>query len=249
VSKTSWGKAVLSLFVVLSSQPLTAQDPWVVGTDPTYAPFVSLSPAGEIVGVDIELMKAIAANQKAEVVVRNVPWDDLVPYLAAHKIDAVVSGLTVLDWRKTSMDFSTPYYAETQVVVVGPSLDAVKEFSDLQGATVGVLEGSRTAKALAEESQGLGLSVKTFTETQTMYEALKGGVLSAFFLDRHLAEQWKLNPKSRDVIRIAFSTDFVEDYAIAVAKGNQELLETVNRGLAGVRASGEWAAIISPLDP
>ena len=82
----------------------------VVGTDAAYAPFESQNEKGEIVGFDIDVVKAVAQKAGLEVKFVNTPWEGIFNALQQGDRDLLVSAVTITDERKQTMDFSAPYF-------------------------------------------------------------------------------------------------------------------------------------------
>ena len=84
----------------------------VVGTDPTFPPMESLDANGKIVGIDIEIMNEIGKAERMTIEYQNIPWDAIFSRVQQGSVDAIISSITILDWRKMSMDFSLPYISK-----------------------------------------------------------------------------------------------------------------------------------------
>ena len=103
---------------------------YVVGTDAAYAPFESQNEKGEIVGFDIEVVRAIAAKTGIEVKFVNTPWEGIFNALGQGDRDMVVSAVTITAERKGTMDFSDPYFDAQQLIAVKDN-SKVAKFADL----------------------------------------------------------------------------------------------------------------------
>ena len=114
---------------------------YVVGTDAAYAPFESQYEKGEIVGFDIDMLKAVAAKAGIEVKFVNTPWEGIFNALAQGDRDIVVSAVTITDERKGTMDFSQPYFDAQQLIAVKEG-SKVAKFDDLKKPKAGVQTGN-----------------------------------------------------------------------------------------------------------
>jgi polar amino acid transport system substrate-binding protein len=110
--------SVILLGLFLFPCAISAQMKIKVGVDPTYPPMESLDEAGNMVGFDIDLIKAVAKAGDFAVSLVNVGWEEIFAELQTCQIDAIVSCVTVLATRKETMDFSIPYYDSPQVIAV-----------------------------------------------------------------------------------------------------------------------------------
>jgi len=90
----------------------------VMGTSAGFPPFEYLNDKNEVIGVDVDIMAAVAKKLDKQLVVENMDFDGLIPALNGGKIDAIAAGMTVTDERKVNVDFSNTYFDASQVVVV-----------------------------------------------------------------------------------------------------------------------------------
>ena len=114
---------------------------YVVGTDAAYAPFESQNEKGEIVGFDIDIVRAVAAKAGIEVKFVNTPWEGIFNALGQGDRDILVSSITITDDRKKTMDFSSPYFDAVQLIAVKAD-SKVAKFADLKALKVGVQTGT-----------------------------------------------------------------------------------------------------------
>ena len=101
-----------------SSSAPKADKVYRVAANAEFAPFESLDSAGNVEGFDVDLMNAMAKAGEFKVEFKHQPWDSLFPALKNGDTDIVISGVTITDERKQSMDFTDPYFEITQVVLV-----------------------------------------------------------------------------------------------------------------------------------
>lgn len=205
-----------------------------VATDATWYPFEFIDEqTREIVGFDIDLMKAIAEKENLDVEFLNVSWDPLLAGVAQCQYDASISAMTITEERAESMAFSDPYFAAGQQIVVRQDDSSINGIDDLQGKTVGAQLGTTGAIEL-ETMQGVTL--RTYDEVGLAFQALLNGQIDAVVADDALATGYiGQNP---DRIKAAGEPFTAENYGIAVCKTNTELLAKLNRGLAAVKAEG-----------
>ena len=88
-----------------------------LGTNAAFPPFEYVE-GKDIVGFDITMGGYIAENCKAKLEVVNMEFDALIPALASGSIDFIAAGMSVTEERKKNVDFSVPYYASEQVIIV-----------------------------------------------------------------------------------------------------------------------------------
>ena len=209
----------------------------VVGTEPQFPPFEMKDENGVTVGFDIDLFRAIAEDQNLEPDFRDLTFDTLIPSLQSGRIDVAVSGMSITPERQQTVDFTDPYVNAGLVVAVRPD-SGINGVDDLAGKAVGVnigTTGATEAEALAADGR-VG-SVQTFQDTGLSMEALVAGKVDAVINDKPVSETYARNRP--DKVKILPEVLKADDYGMAVRKGNTELLEKLNAGLASVKASGK----------
>src|SRR5690625_4993064 len=107
----------------------------VVGTDATYAPMEYMDEGGEIVGIDIDIVDAIAEELGIEVEYKNIGWEPLFPAVDNDEVDFAVSSITITDEREESYDFTDPYYIANQLILVPEGSD-ISSFAELEDKKV-----------------------------------------------------------------------------------------------------------------
>jgi ABC-type amino acid transport substrate-binding protein len=219
----------------------------VVGTDPTFPPMESLDANGKIVGIDIEIMNEIGKVERMTIEYQNIPWDAIFSRVQQGSVDAIISSITILDWRKMSMDFSLPYISMPQVIVVKKGTTGIETMNDLYSKRVGVLKGSKTIKQMLEQASDAKWTIAEYSSTDEFYYGLVGDRVDAILIDRVVAQAWKENPEDSKMIRVVGTTEYVEDWAVAVKKGNQSLLKKINAGIEQIRKSGLLDSMIRPV--
>ena len=214
-----------------------------IGTNPEFAPFESLDEQQKINGFDVDIINAIAQEQGINVEFRSQPWDSLFPALANGDTDAVISGVTITDDRKQTMDFTEPYYQITQVVLA-PANKTIKNLDDLKKLSkIGVVTG-QTGDFAAQKLFGATSEkiARYKTVPLLVKEVANGGVDAAISDSAVIANYVKNNPdKSFQIVPLP---DFeIENYGIAVRKGDEKNLALLNDGLKKIRANGKYAEI------
>lgn len=205
-----------------------------VATDATWPPFEMVDEATkEIVGFDIDLMKAVAEAGGFEVEFVNVGWDPLLAGVAQCQYDAAISAMTITEERAQTMGFSNPYFAAGQIVAVRTDDTAIASKDDLGGKIVGAQIGTTGAFEVEKIS---GATLKTYDTVDMAYQDLMNGQIDAVIADNPLAIGYV--GQNADKLKTIGEVFTDENYGIAVCKTNTELLAMVNKGLADVQASG-----------
>jgi len=215
---------------------------YVVGTDAAYAPFESQNGKGEIVGFDIDVVKAVAQKAGFEVKFLNTPWEGIFNSVAQGDRDLLVSSITITPERQQTLDFSAPYFDAQQLIAVKTDSKIVK-FTDLAKLKVGVQNGT-TGDEVVTKLQGKdSANVKRFESTPLALKEMEGGGVDAVVADNGVVVHYVNNNPASKFKTIADTSFASEQYGIAVKKGNAELLDKINQGLAGIKDDGTYAKI------
>ena len=225
-----------------ASAPAPAAKVYVVGTDAAYAPFESQNEKGEIVGFDIDVVKAVAQKAGIEVKFVNTPWEGIFKTLDQGDRDLLVSAVTITDERKQSMDFSTPYFDAQQLIAVKGN-SKVAKFDDLKKLKVGVQTGTTGDEVVTKLQGKSSTNVKRFESTPLALKELEAGGVDAVVADNGVVINYVANNPSASFKSISDKAFQAEHYGIAVKKGNTELLEKVNKALADIKTDGTYNAI------
>ena len=218
------------------------QKGYVFGSDATWPPLEFVDENGEIVGFEIDLIKAISEKSGIPMTVRNVAWDGIFAGLANGAYDAVASGVTVLEERKEIMDFTTPILEVTQAIIINNTSAPIANETGLSGKRIGVQIGT-TGHFAAEKFHNV--TIRAYDEIGLAVEDLLNRNLDAVVADSIIAADFVLsneNYADRLIVSGEVAGD-VEEIAMAVRKGNTELLNLLNRYIGELKADGTIAAL------
>ncbi len=205
----------------------------VIATSPDFPPFESLE-GGEVVGIEIEILDAIAASMGVELDIQQMDFDSVIPGVQAGKFDVGVSGITVTEKRKKNVDFSDPYFLASQAIVVTPD-SPITGKADLEGKKISVQTGT-TAE---EYCMANGYEVLAFTANNDAAAALTSGKVDAWVVDNEVAVALAAQ-QGLVVLDEAMTT---EPYAFAFAKGSDTLVAKFNEELSKMLSDGTIAGI------
>jgi polar amino acid transport system substrate-binding protein len=226
----------------VASAPAPAAKAYVVGTDPTYAPFEFQNEKGEIVGFDIEVMSAAAKAAGIEVKFVSTPWEGAFNALAQGDRDVLISAVTITDERKQTLDFSDSYFEAHQLIAV-PEKSKVSKLADLKRSKVGV-QTSTTGEEVVVKLQGKNsANIKRFESTPLALAELAAGGIDAVVADNGVVVSYLTNNPDAKFKSVNDTSFAPELYGIAVKKGNTELLGKINTGLAAIKADGSYQKI------
>lgn len=192
----------------------------------------------EIVGIDAEIAKLIADKLGMELVIEDMEFDSVLLAVPSGKADIGMAGLTVDETRLVSMDFSTPYATGKQVIIV-PEGSEIASPDDLKGKKIGV-QLSTTGDIYCSDEFGEE-AMDRYSKGADAVVALIQGKVDAVVIDNEPAKVFVAENEGLKILETEYA---VEDYAIAIAKGNTSLLKQINAALAELTASGDIQTII-----
>lgn len=197
-----------------------------------------------IVGIDAEIAAAIAEKLGMELKIEDMKFDSIIPSIVSGGADVGLAGMTVTEDRLVDVDFSSSYATGVQVVIVKEGSD-IKTLDDLTGKKIGV-QLATTGDIYASdtpENNGFGEeNVVKYNKGADAVMALKGGDVDAVIIDNEPAKAFVAANEGLTILSTEYA---VEEYAIAVKKGNKELLDKVNKALAELTESGKIDEIIA----
>lgn len=228
---------VLSIFMLFScSKKETAEKVYVFATDATWPPLEYIDESGNLTGFEVELVPMIGEKVGVKMVAKNIPWDTIFAGLANGQYDGVASGVSVTEDRKKTMDFSTPILEAGQVIIVKKD-STVKGIDDIKGLKVGVQIGTTGDLVL----DNYDVVRKQYDDIGLALQDMLNNNLDACVCDSLIASDFVLaNPNYSDKLKVSGSSFTQEDIAIAVKKGNKELLDLINKGLSELKADGSY---------
>ena len=211
-------------------------------TEATFPPY-EFRQGTEIVGIDVEICKAIAKELGKELKIEDVEFDSVLPSLIAGKAELAAAGITVTEDRKMQVDFSVPYVRTGIVFIFSKDkpFDEAKP-EEAKGKRVGVQNGTTSADYVREK---LGQEPEMFDSPASAFAALKAGKVDVVIADIDPAKAVVKGQDGYDISDLLT----VEEYAVAIKKGQPELLATMNKVIEGLQDSGkldeikdEWTA-------
>lgn len=208
----------------------------VMGTNAEFPPYEYYE-GQEIAGIDAEMAAAVAEKLGMELQIEDMAFDSLITALSSGKVDMVAAGMTVTEDREAFVNFSDTYATGVQVIIVAEDSDIAGE-ADLSGKKIGVQLGT-TGDIYASEIEGA--TIEQYNKGMEAVQALSQGKIDAVIIDNEPAKVFVSEVEGLKILEEAFVT---EDYAIAIAKDNDALLEQVNTALAELKEDGTLQAIV-----
>ena len=199
-------------------------------TEATFPPYEFLR-GQEIVGIDAEICKAVAEKLGKKFSAETVDFDSVIPAVISGKADLAAAGITVTEDRKKNVDFSVPY-VKTGIVVIYKKSNPFKNIEQLKGKKIGVQGGTTSETFVLEQLKQEPERSKSPAEAVA---ALKSGRVEFVIADIDPAKNCVKG--EADLALSDFITS--EEYAVAIRKGQPELLKAIDETIAELKASGQ----------
>lgn len=212
-------------------------DTLVMATNAEFPPYEYYE-GDEVVGIDAEIAQAIAEELGMTLKIEDMAFDSIIPAVTSGKADFGAAGMTVTEDRKKNVDFTDTYATATQVIIVKEDSDIAGP-DDLVGKKIGVQLGT-TGDIYAGDIEDA--EVEQYNKGFEAVQALTQGKIDAVVIDGEPAKEFVAQAEGLKILDEAFTE---EEYAIAVAKGNDDLREKINDALAKLKESGKIDEIVA----
>ena len=244
-SETTETKASETTAAETTAEVTENGDKWIIATDTVFRPFEYTDDAGNFVGIDVDILAAVAEDQGFDYELQSLGWDASIAACQAGQADGMIAGASITEERKASgWIFSEGYYDADQCMAVEAS-STIAGFADLAGQSVAVKTGTMSASYAESLAGEYDFTVTYFEDSPTMYQAVVGGQVAAVFDDRPImAANIKDGGLSMKLVDGTGNEPAQYGFAIFNAD-NQELVDMFNAGLANIKANGTYDEIIA----
>ena len=227
-----------------AAESTAADKTWVIATDTVFKPFEYTDASGNFVGIDVDIVAAIAEDQGFKYELKSLGWDAAIAACQSGQADGMIAGASITEKRKASgWTFSDGYYDSNQTLTV-PADSDITGFADLSGKMVAVKTGTQGATYAESLKDEYGFDLTYFEDSPTMYQAVLGGQCVGCFEDTPIM---KASIKDGD-LALKVLDDTASDpapYGFAIfSEDSQELLDMFNKGLADIKANGKYDEIL-----
>lgn len=218
---------------------------WVIAMDTVFRPFEYTDENGEFVGIDVDIIKAVAANQGFNIEIQSLGWDAAVTAVQAGQADALLAGASITDERKANgWIFSDSYYDSYQVFAAKAD-SGIESLDDLKGKTIAVKNATAGANYAEELKDKYGFKIDTYEDSPTMYQAVVLGQADACVEDKPIMAD-NIKTGGLDLTIVESTASKVAPYGFAIMnKDNQELLDMFNKGLQEIKDNGTYDEILN----
>ena len=235
---------ILCAAMLLCMGAAMAED-YAIATDTAFRPFEYTDETGALVGIDVDILAAIAADQGFTYTIEPLGWDGSIAACKAGQKDGMIAAASITDERKADgWIFSDGYFTGTQSMAVAVGTP-IKSFDDLKDHSVSVKGGTLSedyANSLAEQ---YGFKVQTFGSTLAVFMAVTGGQCAACIEDTPVIEDY-IRDGGIFLELVNDTANEGTDYGFVVfSPDKQELMDKFNAGLANIKANGVYDEIMT----
>ena len=220
--------AVLLCALLLTSASAAFAEDYAFGTDTAFRPFEYTDETGTLVGIDVELLAAIAEGQGFTYTIEPLGWD-----------------ASITEERKEKgWIFSDGYYTATQSMAVAAGSD-ITGFEGLSGKSVAVKTGTKSKDYADSLAETYNFTVVTFESSPDIYQAVISGQCAACFDDTPIMADY-IKSNGVPILLVAGTESEGADYGLAIFNPDkQEIVDKFNAGLANIRANGKYDEILA----
>ena len=225
--------------------PAAPAKKWIVASDTVFKPFEYTDASGNFVGIDVDILAAVAADQGFDYELKSLGWDAAIAACQAGQADGMIAGASITEERKASgWIFSDGYYNATQSMTVAADSD-ITGFDGLKGKDVAVKTGTQGAAYAESLKDQYGFNIVYFEDSPTMYQAVLGGQCVACFEDTPIM-QASIKDNGMALKCLEDTANDGGEYGFAIFNAdNQELVDMFNAGLANIKANGKYDEILA----
>ena len=225
--------------------PAASGKKWVIASDTVFKPFEYTDASGNFVGIDVDIVAAVAADQGFDYEIKSLGWDAAIAACQAGQADGMIAGASITEERKANgWLFSDGYYTATQSMTVAAD-SGITGFDGLKDKDVAVKTGTQGAAYAETLKDEYGFKLVYFEDSPTMYQAVLGGQCVACFEDTPIM-QATIKDNGLALKCLEDTANAGGDYGFAIFNAdNQELLDMFNKGLANIKANGTYDQILA----
>ena len=229
-----------------------------VATNAEFEPFESRDKdTNEIIGFDVDLIEAIAKKMNSKIEFSDMEFEGVIAAVQSKSVNLAISGLTITPKRKLSVDFSEPYYIGAAQMVITRTDDAVftgttkaQVDEQLKGKNIGVCSGF-TGESYVNGDDDLGFK-KIEGATATVFDsiafaiiALQQNAIDCIIMDDSVARKAVTSDENKDKLKLIDIALTIEEYAIAVPKGDAELKKQIDDALNALKQDGTLNTLLT----
>jgi arginine/ornithine transport system substrate-binding protein len=218
-----------------------------IAIEGAYPPFSEITPAGEMVGFDVDIARALCAEVKAECTLVQQDWDGMIPGLLARKFDAIVASMSITAERKKKISF-TGKYTQTPARFIRKMGSGIEvENGGLDGAVVGV-QRATTHDSFLTANFGNKIEIKRYTTLNDAYLDMTAGRIDVLLADSIALNDGFLSTdagKDYEFVGGSYSDRrwFGDGAGVAVRKEDNDLRELLDGAISSIRQNGAYKRV------
>ena len=202
-----------------------------MGTNATFPPY-EFYDGDVIVGIDAEIAQLLAEKLGLTLEIQDMDFTAIVTSVQAGKIDIGLAGMTVTEERLENVNFTDSYATGVQVIIVKEGSE-IASVDDLEGKLIGVQEGT-TGHSYCSDDYGEE-NVVAYANGATAVQNLVSGSVDCVVIDQQPAISFV---EANEGLKILDTEYVIEDYAAAISKDNEGLMNALNAALKELIADG-----------
>lgn len=231
----------ISSFAIDATEEVAEEKIYKIATDVYFPPFEYENKDGKFVGIDVDLLEALAKEQNFKYELLPLGFKSSMDALERGEVDAIFSGMSITEARKEVYDFSEPYLATGLALVVEEN-SPIASYEDLEGRTVTVKRGTSGCEFVEKISQKYDFNVLYLDDDMNLVEDVALKLSDACFEDIIFIEY---NIANGLKVKTPVGEEDYSECAVMVKKGeNKELIEKINNGLMTLKNNGTYNKII-----
>lgn len=191
-------------------------------------------------GYDVMIAKKIAEENGYKLKVHKIEWDGLIMAVQSNKINAIIAGMSATEERKTSVDFSEPYYEAEHVLIVKKDSPyaAAKSIEDLSGCRVTSQQGTTMYDQSAPQIPNADIQT-ALQDIPSLIVAVDSNRCDVAIVEKPMALAAIATNKDLTMVELeegkGFNVDAgITNIAVAAKKGNKEIIDACNKTIAGM---------------
>ena len=235
---------ILIVCLCLTAAYAESDKVYTIVTDTAFRPFEYADENGDMVGIDVDILAAIAEDQKFEYTLTALGWDASIAACQAGQADGMIAGASITEARKENgWIFSDGYYSATQSMAVAAGSD-IDGFEDLAGKAVAVKIGTQSAEYAESLMDTYKFTVTYLESSPDVYQSVIGGQAAACFDDTPIMADY-IKSNGVPLQLVDGTANEGAEYGFAVFSADkQELIDMFNAGLANIKENGKYDEIL-----
>lgn len=230
---------ILTVVLITKSNLYGDDKTLIIATEATYPPFEFIDEKGQISGFDINIIDKVCGKMKRKYKIIHQPsFDALLLGLKTNKFDIAIGAISINEERKKQIDFSIAYFSDNIGIIVH-SDSKIKTKEDLKQKVIGLQSGTIFEDYTIDTYKN-SVTIKRYTSISEGLLDLKNNRLDAYMGDASILKYWKIKSKNNKLHIIdVLDKKYENRMAIAVKKGNKELLKNINKALIEIKKQNQ----------